>query len=74
MGVMMVKSEYWDISDSQSLEKTGKSLDHWMKVLDEFKAGDRKSNEAVDHLQRDHGVGRYWARTLTTHYLKRGNQ
>jgi hypothetical protein len=67
----MVKSEYWDISDGQSVEKTGKPLAHWMKVLDEFDAAGKKSNEVVDHLQQGHGLGRYWARTLTTHYLKR---
>jgi len=67
----MVKPEYWDIDDSQSLAKTGKPLAHWMDVLESFGAARRKSSESVDHLQKVHGLGRYWARTLTTHYLKK---
>jgi hypothetical protein len=40
-------------------------------MLDKFKAAGRKSNDMVAHLQNDHGVPRYWARTMTTLYLKR---
>lgn len=66
----MVKAEYWDVEDAQVVEKTGKNLAHWKKVLDKFGAGAKKSNDVVAHLQDDHGVPRYWARTLTTNYLK----
>jgi len=65
-----MKSDYWDVSDEQVLEKTGKSLVHWTKVLDQFDAAKKKSNDVVAHLQNDHHVPRYWARTLTTRYLK----
>ena len=65
-----MKSEYWDVTDEQVIEKTGKPLDYWRKVLDAFGTAGRKSNEVVAHLQQDHGVARYWARTLTTWYLK----
>jgi hypothetical protein len=65
-----MKSEYWDVTDEQVIEKTGKSLDHWRKVLDAFGTTGRKSNEIVAHLQQNHGVARYWARTLTTWYSK----
>jgi Domain of unknown function (DUF4287) len=67
----MVKAEYWDVGDDQVIEKTGKPIAHWIKVLDKFKAADKKSNDVVAHLQSEHGVPRYWARTLTTHYLKK---
>lgn len=67
----MVKADYWDVDDAQVIEKTGKPLAHWMKVLDRFKAADKKSNDVVAHLQDDHDVPRYWARTLTTNYLKK---
>jgi hypothetical protein len=67
----MVKPEYWNISDNEAIEKTGKPLSHWIKVLEAFGASETQSNAAVDHLQSSHGLGRYWARTLTTHYLKR---
>lgn len=65
-----MKSDYWDVTDEQLIEKTGKPLAHWMKVLDKFGATGKKSSDVVAHLQSDHGVPRYWARTLTTRYLK----
>jgi len=40
-------------------------------VLDKFRAAEKKSNDSVAHLQDEHAVPRYWARTLTTHYLKK---
>jgi Domain of unknown function (DUF4287) len=66
----VVKAEYWDVSDEQVVEKTGKPLKHWIKVLAGFKAETKKSTEAVEMLQKEHDVPRYWARTLTTRYLK----
>jgi hypothetical protein len=66
----MVKADYWNVDDTQVIEKTGKSLAHWKKTLDAFEASTRKSNDVVAHLQQDHGVPRYWARTLTTWYAK----
>ena len=65
-----MKSDYWNVTDEQLVEKTGKPLAHWTKVLDEFGAAGKKSNDSVAHLQKDHNVPRYWARTLTTRYLK----
>ena len=66
----MVKAEYWDVDDAQLIEKTGHPLVHWTGLLDGFAAGARKSNESGAFLQESHGVPRYWARTLTTRYLK----
>ena len=66
----MVKADYWDVDDAQVVEKTGQSLAHWAQVLDAFGAAAAKSNDVVAHLQGAHGVPRYWARTLTTNYLK----
>jgi len=68
-----MKSDYWNVTDSQVLEKTGKPLAHWDRVLDVFGAADKQSNECVVHLQSAHGVPRYWARTLTTRYRKLGH-
>jgi len=65
-----MKSDYWNVTDEQVIEKTGHPLQHWIEVLDRFGAAARKSNDVVGHLQNDHGVPRYWARTLTTRYLK----
>ena len=65
-----MKSDYWNVNDEQVIEKTAKPLFHWDQVLDAFGASGKKSNEIVEHLQTAHGVPRYWARTLTTRYLK----
>ena len=66
----MVRADCWDVSDEQVIEKTGHPIAHWVAVLQAFKAETRKSNDAVLLLQTEHGVPRYWARTLTTNYLK----
>ncbi len=65
-----MKSDYWNVEDAQVTDNTGKPIAHWIKVLDKLKAVDNKSGDVVAHLQNDHGVPRYWARTLTTLYLK----
>jgi hypothetical protein len=65
-----MKSDYWNVTDEQVTEKTGKSLAEWQKILDRFEAARKKSNEVVNFLQNEHNVPRYWARTLTTRYLK----
>ncbi|MCW3123650.1 MAG: hypothetical protein JWQ38_3142 [Flavipsychrobacter sp.] len=65
-----MKADYWNVEDDQVIEKTGKKITEWMAILDKFKAADKKSNEVVAYLQNDHAVPRYWARTLTTRYLK----
>ncbi|MFL5298659.1 MAG: DUF4287 domain-containing protein [Phenylobacterium sp.] len=66
----MVKADYWDVTDAQLVEKTGHPLAHWTGLLDGFSAATRKSNDVVAFLQNDHQVPRYWARTLSTRYLK----
>ncbi|MCB9507493.1 MAG: hypothetical protein H6697_07475 [Myxococcales bacterium] len=65
-----MKADYWNVSDEQVIEKTGRDLKHWHAALDAFGALEVGSSEAVGHLQRDHGVARYWARTPVTNYLK----
>jgi hypothetical protein len=65
-----MKKEYWDVTDEQVIEKTGKKISEWIKILDKFKAAEKKSNDTVTYLQEEFEVPRYWARTLTTHYLK----
>jgi len=66
-----MRSDYWNVEDAQVVEKTGHPLAHWERVLDAFDAATRRSNDVVAHLQKEHGVPRYWARTLTTWYAKR---
>lgn len=66
-----MKKEYWDVTDEQIIEKTGKKISEWIKILDKFKATEKKSNDVVAYLQTNFEVPRYWARTLTTLYLKK---
>ena len=65
-----MKSDYWNVTDEQVIEKTGKPLAEWKKILTKFGAASKKSNEVVAFLQKEHDVPRYWARTLTTWFLK----
>lgn len=66
-----MKKEYWDVSDEQVIEKTGKKIAEWITILDKFKAAEKKTNDVVAFLQNEYQVPRYWARTLTTLYLKK---
>ena len=65
-----MKADYWNVTNEQVIEKTGKPLAHWTEILKKFGAGAKKPAECVAHLQNSHGVPRYWARTLTTGYMK----
>ena len=65
-----MKKEYWDVTDEQVIEKTGKPIAEWITILEAFQTAEKKSNDVVAHLQTEYSVPRYWARTLTTHYLK----
>ncbi|MCW3128467.1 MAG: hypothetical protein JWO03_4125 [Bacteroidetes bacterium] len=65
-----MKEDYWNVEDEQVVEKTGKKKAEWIKILTAFKAEDKKSNDVVAHLQSEYNVPRYWARTLTTMYIK----
>lgn len=65
-----MKSDYWNVEDSQVVEKTGKKIVEWIKIIDKFGAADEKPNDVVAYLQNEYNVPRYWARTLTTYYLK----
>lgn len=65
-----MKKDYWNVSDEQVFEKTGRHIAHWMAVLKKFNAASKPSGDVVAHLQSEHKVPRYWARTLTALYVK----
>lgn len=69
-----MKQDYWNVSNEQVIEKTSKGIAEWITILDAFNARDKKSNDVVAHLQQEYNVPRYWARTLTTLYLKQESQ
>jgi len=68
-----MKQDYWNVPDEQVIEKTGKPSAEWMKILDAFGAAEKKSNDVVAHLQAEYNLPRYWARTLTTMYIKKNS-
>lgn len=51
-----MKKEYWDVTDEQVIEKTGKPIADWIIILDAFKASEKKSNDVVAYLQQEHNV------------------
>jgi len=65
-----MKQDYWNVPDEQIIEKTGKKTAEWITILDAFNAAGKKPNDVVARLQAEYNVPRYWARTLTTRYLK----
>ena len=65
-----MKSDYWNVSDEQVVAKTGRSLREWDAIIARFGAASKTSNAVVSFLQTTHDVPRYWARALTTRYLK----
>lgn len=69
-----MKKEYWDVEDARVVEKTGRNIAEWIHILDQFQAAGKKSNDVVAHLQQVYEVPRYWARTLTTLYLKQAGK
>jgi len=64
-----MREDYWIVTNEEVLEKTGQKLAHWTKILADFDADSKKSNDCVAHLQ-EQGVPRYWARTLVTRFSK----
>lgn len=55
-----MKKEYWDLTDEQVIEKTGKKIAEWIQILDAFEAATKKANESVNLLQQTYEVPRYW--------------
>ena len=36
-----MKQDYWNVTDEQVIEKTGKKIAEWVKILDTFKAAEK---------------------------------
>lgn len=65
-----MKKEYWNVSDEEFIDKTGKKSIEWIKILDQINADKQKTNEIVTFLLAEYNVNRYWARTITTYFIK----
>lgn len=66
-----MQQNYWSEMDAHVIKKTGKNLSEWIKILDKFKAAEKKSNEVVAYLRQEHRVLGYRAKALTTFYLRK---
>ena len=66
-----MKVDYWDVSDPEVSEKTGKPLSEWMQILCCLESRMKRSDDFVTSLQQEFGVPLYWARALTMQYLRR---
>ena len=48
-----MKKDYWNVSDEQVIEKTGKNLSEWNEILHDFGSMNKKSNDVVKYLQTE---------------------
>ena len=64
-----MEQDYWNATDEHVIKKTGKKISEWINILDKLKAGEKKSNDVVEYLQKEYNILRYRARALTTYYL-----
>ena len=55
-------------SDEAIAENTGKRLAQWFRVLDRFGAAERGHTAAARHLREEHGVGGWYAQSITVAY------
>ena len=55
-------------SDAAIAENTGKRLAQWFRVLDRFGAAERGHTAAARHLREEHGVGGWYAQSITVAY------
>lgn len=62
--------DFWNISDGQFLEMTGKTIPEWIKTIDIFTAVRRKTYDVVSLLREEYDVPEYWAQIIAAHYLK----
>ena len=56
------------IGDEAVIRATGKSMDHWFKVLDRFDVKFNGHTAAARHLHEKHGVGEWWCQMIVVNY------
>jgi hypothetical protein len=56
------------VSEARVLQRTGRPLAQWFRVLDQFGAAERGHTEAARHLGRDHHVSGWYAQAITVAY------
>ncbi|GAB2487344.1 DUF4287 domain-containing protein [Nocardiopsis aegyptia] len=56
------------VSDEALLRTTGRGYDQWFDLLDAWGATDRTHTEMAAWLVDEHGVGGWWAQTVTVAY------
>jgi len=66
----MTNTNATSLTETNAFQNTGKSLRDWKRILDEAKGSEKKPDEIVAFLQKEHGVQRLWADTLASWYAK----
>ena len=56
------------VSDEAIRRGTGKGWDEWFRLLDGWNAAARTHAEIARHLAEEHGVGGWWAQSVTVGY------
>jgi uncharacterized protein YndB with AHSA1/START domain len=56
------------VSDEAVRRETGRGWDEWFALLDGWGAADRKHGEIARWLVAEHGVGGWWAQSVTVAY------
>ena len=56
------------VSDESLRRTTGRGYDQWFDLLDAWKATERTHTEMAAWLVEEHGVGGWWAQTVTVAY------
>jgi len=54
--------------DEAVRQATGRKRDEWFALLDRWGGTTQQHREIAAWLMREHGVGSWWAQTLTVHY------
>ena len=56
------------VSDAKVAENTGKSLQDWYQVLDEWGAKEKSHKEIAAYLYDEHSVSGWYAQSITVEY------
>lgn len=56
------------VSDAKVVESTGKSLQDWYRVLDDWGAKEKTHKEIAAYLYDEHGVTGWYAQSITVEY------
>jgi len=57
-----------NLSDKTVKNKTGKTSEHWYKILNDYKVDGKNHTLMAKHLREKHKVSPWWAQIITNRY------